>query len=378
MSKSRKKKFLFILLACFLLYGFWLGCNLLRFKTYQDFSLSASSREIEGVYHIHTLSSDGRKSIDEIAKLAARRSVDFIIITDHGHPNMESLAEQGWKQGVLVLAGSELSVSRGHLVGLGFEPPSRPFSQNAEDAVLEIQSAGGFSIIAHPYSKVSWTWGEFVNYSGIEIINANTSFKKNFYGMIPYLPAFLIKPKYALLRMLQNPERNLRKWDELNLIHPIYGYFSVDAHLLYSPLLSFLHLHLLLPESMAEDFGKAKAQILSALRKGRFYNAIDAAARAEGFRFWAEAGGRRIPMGGVSRLLSPLSIHIKAAFPFSKEICLLRNGKRILHSRENSLLYEVKEAGIYRVEAYLKERSPLAKNIPWILSNPISIRKENP
>ena len=304
--------------------------------------------------------------------------MDFIIITDHGHPNMESLAEQGWKHGVLVLAGSELSVSRGHLVGLGFEPPSRPFSQNTEDAVSEIQSAGGFSIIAHPYSKVSWTWGEFVDYSGIEIINANTSFKKNFHGMIPYLPAFLIKPKYALLRMLKSPEKNLRKWDELNLIQPIYGYFSVDAHLLYGPLLSFLHLHLLLPESMAEDFGKAKAQIFNTLRKGRFYNAIDAAARAEGFRFWAEAGERRIPMGGGSRLLSPLHIRVKAAFPFSKEICLLRNGKRILHSREDSLLYEVKEAGIYRVEVYLKERSPLAKNIPWILSNPISIRKENP
>lgn len=378
MGKSRKHKFLFVLLALFLLYGFWLGCNLLRFKTYGDSSLPASSREIKGAYHIHSLFSDGRKSIDEIAKLAARRSVDFIILTDHGHPNVESLAEQGWKQGVLVLAGSELSVSRGHLVGLGFDVLSRPFSQNAEDAVSEIQSAGGFSIIAHPYSKVSWTWGEFIDYSGIEIINANTFLKKNFLGMIPYLPAFLIKPKYALLRMLKSPERNLRKWDELNLIHPIYGYFGVDAHLLYGPLLDFLHLHLLLPEPLAEDFGKAKDQILTALRKGRFYNAIDAAAQAKGFRFWAEAGQRRIPMGGVSRLLSPLSIHVRATFPFSKEICLIRNGKRILHSREDNLVYEAKEAGIYRVEVYLKQRSPLAEDIPWILSNPIFIRKENP
>jgi hypothetical protein len=378
LAKSRKHKFLFVLLALFFLYVFWLGFNLLRFKTYGDSSLSSSSREIKGAYHIHSLFSDGRKSIDEIAKLAAQKSLDFIIITDHGHPNLESLAEQGWKQDVLVLAGSELSVSRGHLVGLGFDVPHRPFSQNTEDAVLEIQSAGGFSIIAHPYSKVSWTWGEFIDYSGIDIINANTYFKKNFLGIVPYLPAFLVKPKYALLRMLKSPERNLRKWDELNLIHPIYGYYSIDAHLLYGPLLDFLHLHLLLREPLAENFGKAKDQILTVLRKGRFYNAIDAAAQATGFRFWAEAGQRRVPMGDVSRLLSPLVIHIRAAFPFSKEIYLIRNGKRILHSQEDSLVYEVKEAGIYRVEVYLKERSPLAKNIPWILSNPIFIRKENP
>jgi hypothetical protein len=316
--------------------------------------------------------------MDEIARLAARSALDFVIITDHGHPNVESLAKQGWKDGVLVLAGSELSVSRGHLVGLGFELPSRPFSQNTEDAVLEIQRAGGFSVIAHPYSKVSWTWGEFVDYGGIEIINGDSSLKRDFLSIIPYLPTLLIKPKFILLKMLDNPGKNLKKWDDLNLIHPIYGYYSVDAHLLYSPALDFLHLHLLLRKPLFKDFEKAKAQIFNTLREGRFYNAIDGAARAKGFRFWAKAGGRTIPMGAVSKYTSPLTIHIRVPFPFSKDVRLLRNGKKILHSQEESLTYEVRVPGVYRVEVYLKEKSPLAKDIPWILSNPIYLRKENP
>lgn len=365
-------------LVLFLIYSLWLGFHILRFKTYECPVPADSFFEVEGVYHIHTLFSDGRKSVGEVAKLAARRGVDFIILTDHGNPNLESMAEQGRREGVFVLAGSELSVSRGHLVGLGFDRPSQAFSQNAEEAVAEIQSAGGFSIIAHPYSKVSWTWGELIEYSGIEIINANTSLKKNLLHTTPYLPAFLIKPKLALLKMLLSPERNLRKWDALNRIHPIYGYFSVDAHLLYKPLLDFLRLHVLLRNPLAEDFESAKVQVLRALRKGRFYNAIDAAARANGFRFWAEASRRRIPMGATSSLLSSVTLHASAPFPFGKEICLLRNGKRILRSQEDGLSYRVTEEGIYRVEVYLKERSPLAKNIPWILSNPIFVRKETP
>ena len=363
-------------MVLFLLHSSWLSFHLLSFKTYKSFPPESSLHEIEGAYHIHTIFSDGRKSIDKIAKLAAKSDLDFIILTDHGNPNYESLQSQGWKEGVLVLAGSELSVSRGHLVGLNFNPPPHPFSQNAEDAVYEIQSSGGFSIIAHPYSKVRWTWGEFVDYSGMEIINANSMLKRNILPLLPYLPALLLKPKYALLKMLDNPQRNLKKWDELNRLHPIYGYFSIDAHILYRPLLSLFLLHLSLRKSLPTDFEAARDQVYRAIRKGRFYNAIDAAAQAKGFRFWGEDGERIIMMGSTVRLRSPLSLHIQAPFPFTKEIYLIRDGKRILHSQKDKLIHIARLPGIYRVEVYLRERTPLGKDIPWILSNPIFL-KEN-
>jgi len=375
LKKSKKKKFLVALLTIFILYSSWLSFHLLSFKTYKSYPPELSLQEIEGAYHIHTTFSDGRKSIDKIAKLAAQSSLDFIILTDHGNPNYESLRSQGWKEGVLVLAGSELSVSRGHLVGLNFNPPAHPFSQNAEEAVYEIQSSGGFSIIAHPYSKANWTWGEFVDYSGIEIINANSMLKKNIIPSLPYLPALLLKPKYALLKMLDNPLRNLKKWDELNRLHPIYGYFSIDAHILYRPLLSLFHLHLSLRKALPTGFEAASNQVYRALKKGRFYNAIDTAAQAKGFRFWGEEGKRIIMMGSTAKLRSPLPLHIQAPFPFTKEIYLIRDGKRILRSQKNKILHIARLPGIYRVEVFLKERTPLGKDIPWILSNPIFLRE---
>jgi len=375
-QSHRKKKILLSILALFLLYIIWLGFNILRFKTYKAPASKSTPLEIEGVFHIHTAFSDGRKSLDEIAKLASQADLDFIILTDHGNPNFESYSSQGWKEGVLVLAGSELSVSRGHLAALDFEPPSRNFSMNAEDAYYEIKAGGGFTIISHPYSKTQWSWGEFIEYSGIEIINVDTALKKNIIASIPSLPALLIKPEYALLRMLDRPYRNLRKWDELNNLHPIYGYFSLDAHLLYRPGLNLLRLHILLQTPLSEDFDTSQHQVYEALRKGRFYNSVHAAAHAYGFRFTGEEGGKKTPMGSTTLLDSPVTLHIKAPFAFAKEIHLVHNGKKIFSSNEESVSYEAAHPGTYRVEVYLTERSPLGKNIPWIVSNPIFLRKD--
>lgn len=362
-------------MAPFLLYAVWLSFNLLRFKTYTAQASNYSPLEIEGVYHIHSTFSDGRKTLDEIAKLASSAGLNFIILTDHGSPNYKSYSSQGWMEGVLVLAGSELSVSRGHLVALDFKLPSHNFSQNAEEAVYEIMAEGGFSIIAHPYSKIQWSWGEFVGYSGIEIINAESALRRDLLLSLPYLPALLVKPEYALIKMLDSPHRNLRKWDEFNDQHTVYGFYSVDAHLFYRSLFNFLRLHLLLQSPLSADFASASQQVYETLRKGDFYSSIHAAAQANGFRFWGEKEGATIPMGGTVLLDSPVTLHIKAPFPFAKEIHLFHDGKMTFRSAGENASYEATQAGAYRVEVFLRERSPLGKNIPWILSNPIFLKE---
>jgi hypothetical protein len=374
--KPKRKKFLRTLLVLFLIYVLWLSFNLLRFKTHTALTLNTSSLEIEGIYHIHTKFSDGRSPLHKIVKAASLASLDFIILTDHGSPNTESFSSQGWKEGVLVLAGSELSVSRGHLVALDFRLPPHPFSQTAEYAVYEIRSSGGFTIIAHPYSKVQWSWGEFIGYSGIEIINGNTMAKKNILLSLPYIPALLAKPDYTLLKMLDNPKRNLRKWDALGKVHQVYGYFAADAHLLYGPLFRLLKLHLLLEKPLSADFETARSQVYDALRKGRFYNAIDAAAHARGFAFWGEKGEEKIQMGSTAFLGSPVTLHIRAPFPYAKEVHLIHNGEHILHSPDEETSYTASAPGTYRVEVYLRERTPLSREIPWIVSNPIFLRKD--
>ncbi|HNT32923.1 MAG TPA: hypothetical protein PKN49_10985, partial [Candidatus Aminicenantes bacterium] len=103
------------------------------------------------------------------------------------------------------------------------------------------------------------------------------------------------------------------------------------------------------------------------LRRGRFYNAVDAAADPAGFRFWAEGGPA-----------APVTLRVRAPFLFAHEIRLLRRGEPVAAGTGPELVFEAREPGAYRVEVYLRARTPLPRGVPWICSNPIIVRKEVP
>lgn len=375
--KLRRKRWLLTAAGVVFVYLIWLAAQTFRFKSYSQDSGGEPRRELQGIYHVHTEFSDGTRSAASAAELAGRMDIDFIILTDHGRPNTAALAAEGWTSGVLVLAGSELSVNRGHLVGLGFSPPRTGFSQNAELAAHAIQATGGFTIIAHPYSKVHWSWGVFAGYSGLEILSADAMLRRRIDRWLPYLPALAVRPNLVLLRMLRRPSRNLRKWDELNREHRVLGYFSTDAHYLYGPLFSTLRIHIPLDEPPASEFDAAKDQVLTALRSGRFYNAVEGAAEARDFRFWGESEGTLLPMGSETPLRQ-LDLNVRAPGSFATRILLLRDGTPLVDTREKSLIHRVERPGVYRVEVYLLEKTPLDGDTPWILSNPIFIRENRP
>lgn len=357
-----------LLLAAVLLYVAWMGWQILRFKRYVS-TLPAGSPavyEIEGAYHMHSRFSDGRKSVDEIARIAAQAKLDFIIFTDHGKPNFESLDAQGRKDGVLVLAGSELSVSRGHLVALDFArpEPGRVFSQNAETAAGEIRTLGGFTVIAHPYSKIRWSWGELIEYTGLELLNGDSLIRQNVLAHLAYYPVLLARPAFALLKMIEPPTAELGKWDQLLARRPgrpMLGFYSVDAHFLYAAVFTLFHLHVLLDAPPDPDFQAARRQIFAALREGRFYSAVDGAASARGFRVRREGP----------------AIRVSAPFSFAHETVIIHDGRVMHRTRDNEFAVPLDGPGVYRAEVYLRERSPLDGGVPWIAANPIAIGKDD-
>jgi hypothetical protein len=380
--RSWKKRLAAGLVFLLALYVLWLGSILIRYWAPQatPAEKKPATYEVQGAYHIHTTFSDGRKPLEKVAAAAARQHLDFIIVTDHGSPNGASLASQGWKEKVLVLAGSELSVSRGHLVALDFKTPDGDFAHNAEEATQEVTAAGGFTVIAHPFSKTRWSWGGFTGYAGIEIADSDSMVKKNFLPAMPYLPALLLSPRIFLLKTLKRPSQSLRKWDEMSAKQTVYGYYSTDAHLAYDTLFSCFRLHVLLGEPLAGEFERARAQVFNSLRRGAFYCAVDSARPADGFVFWAESQGKRFPMGSAV-LLAPSSrveFHSEAAFPFTVQTHLLRDGQVVLRSEGPEISFPSERPGVYRIEIYLQQWTPLARDFPWIISNPIYVREGGP
>ncbi|MCX6564936.1 MAG: PHP domain-containing protein [Candidatus Aminicenantes bacterium] len=330
--------------------------------------------ELRGAFHLHTRHSDGTKTVEEVAAAAERAGLDFVILTDHGSPNFASFDSQRQIGRVMVIAGAEISSSRGHLVALGFKRPTQRFSQNAESAAREVAALGGFTVIAHPYSKTRWSWGDRADFSGLEIISFDSDLRRGWAPSLLYAPVLLIKPSLALLKILDPPTTAVHKWDRLleedegRAVGPYLGYFSIDAHrLFYETALGVLNLHVQLDSLAPVDFTEASRAVVEALRRGRFYNAVDAAADPAGFRFWAEDGR-----------IAPTVFHIRAPFSFAHEIRLLRRGATVASGNGPELVFEAREPGVYRAEVYLRARTPLRRDVPWILSNPIVIRKDVP
>ncbi len=378
MAIFTKRRILRALLLIFLTYILWLGFLWLRYRPPASSTARglALSDELQGIYHIHTRHSDGSRSAEEIAHIASKQNLDFIIITDHGNPNPAAHTLGKWQDRMLVLAGTELSVSRGHLVALNYKNSARPYAQQAELAADQVQEDGGFTVIAHPYSKVRWSWGENQAYQGLEIYSADAMVRNNLVGTIPLLPLLLLEPKLPLLRLLQFPAPNLKRWDHLCRERRVFGFFSCDAHLLYKPLFGLLHLHVLVPRPLPEEYAEASQLVWSALRSGRFYNCVDAAAPGQGFRFEGEDGATLLLMGGESLYTSSVRLHIKVPDTAASEWRLVRDGKTVFTSTEKAFSFQPKSPGVYRVEVYLRERTMLRRNAPWILSNPIFLREK--
>ena len=140
--------------------------------------------------------------------------------------------------------------------------------------------------------------------------------------------------------------------------------------------MSAIRIHIPLTGPLQRNFEAANRQVHGALAAGNFYNAIDAAAQANGFRFWAEIGTQKIPMGGSAEIDSSAVLRIMSPPGIKASIQIFRDGQTIFQSDDESLSHKVENPGIYRVEVYLRERTPLRQNVPWILSNPIFLKEK--
>ena len=111
-----------------------------------------------------------------------------------------------------------------------------------------------------------------------------------------------------------------------------------------------------------------EASIRAAFKAGRAFVAHEWMGDATGFRFESE---RPTAMMGDEPKLEA-GIKLTARSPLPCLMRLLRDGKEV--SRQEGmreLIFEVKEAGAYRVECWLKLDG---EHRPWIYSNPIRIR----
>jgi predicted metal-dependent phosphoesterase TrpH len=352
-------------------------------------SLPGGYRDFPGDIHVHTeLSKDSRGKLEEIVEAVRASGGAFVITTDHHQPSVYERGFDGWKEGILIVRGSEIikgcrgitGAGCNSLLVIGLDDYLDPKGLTMEEVIGRVRSSGGLAIAAHPDGFVDWQ----APVDGMEIYDILDDAAENKWLFPKW--AFDVLYSYRLFRdevflsILDPPARGLRRWDRLTETRRVVAVAGNDAHQNlrwagrqidpYGLTLRFVRTHVLAP-ALAD-----KADLLRSIASGHAYVSFDGLADAGGFAVWAEDGepdGTGIPAGimGDEMPLRP-GLRIRVQAPLEGRIRVIRNGVKMEETVSRGTVIPVSEPGVYRVEVSLKIRGCWR---PWIYSNPIYVRE---
>jgi hypothetical protein len=350
--------------------------------------------EYTAVIHVHSrYSHDGRGTVEEIAAAAHRAGVRVVFLTDHNTLAPLREDQERWWGPTLVLVGAEITTGSGYLLLLDPRPdlPVRARGYALDDLLRRYRDAGATVLLAHPeHARLGWR-GEWPPVDGLEVIDVfdqlvGAPLGQQVLGLLAY-PA---NPVMAVLSMAHWPRSVMVRWDRLARERPTVGVLALDAHggvaLTEERNLNFPshetafrigRLHFVTTEPLGEDAAD-RTRVYRAFRAGRFYNAFDGLAPADGFRFHLRRGGQRILMGDTVSASGDLILETRVPPLGDPVVRVLRDGE-VLHEAAGHapLRLAVPGPGVYRVEVDLRQSLfPLSttRGRPWIFSNPIYVR----
>jgi predicted metal-dependent phosphoesterase TrpH len=116
----------------------------------QDLEGSRDSRGRRMDLHIHSkYSGDGVLDPEEIVRVAKKKGLDGIAITDHNTIKGGQEAQRYETADFKVILGAEILTDRGEITGLFLSKEIE--SRHLEDVIKEIKAQGGIVVVPHPF-----------------------------------------------------------------------------------------------------------------------------------------------------------------------------------------------------------------------------------
>ena len=345
---------------------------------------------------MHTLSSDGSGTHQDVANAAIKAGLDAVITTDHNIlvGDQEGYYGKGGKK-VLLLVGEEIhdqkrTPQKNHLLVFGVKKELAGEAEDPNQLIKQIDQAGGLSFLAHPIdpaaplfdqSDLSWVDWDVAGYTGIELWNGFSEFKTRLTSKIQAI-YYAYQPK----RVAKGPfPETLELWDQLLAKgQKVVAIGGSDAHAMNASLGPFkrilfpyefhfqaINTHLILSRPLTGDLNKDKELIYSSLRQGHCFIGYDLPYSTRGFQFKATGTDQSGLQGDEIQLGDGVTLQIK--LPLAVECRLIQNGELVKSwKNRNVCSYSANSPGVYRVEVFIYYKG-IRRG--WIFSNPIYIQE---
>jgi hypothetical protein len=254
--------------------------------------------EARGAYHLHTTRSDGRGTLEDVVRAARQAGLQFLVVTDH---NVLTPGEQGYRDGVLVVQGSEVSAPYGHVVALGV-PRELSKEERQRDAIGAIRALGGQAVLAHPFHpRRPFTRWSNDGWLGLEVVS-NDSFwgltlaRREYWRIAEALLALPWDPARSALAFYRRPVEELRRYDEVAARRPAPLLCASDAHGYPSYRAAFEAFSMHLPVTLTGEAEVDARAVVAGLLDGRAFCVLDGLAPASGVRLFPAPSGDRLDL----------------------------------------------------------------------------------
>jgi hypothetical protein len=362
-----------------------------------------ASNEHAGVFHVHSfLGGHSTGTLEEIVRAAKAERLDFVVMTEHPSPRLDTAAAtlNGVHDGVLFVGGSELVASDGGrlFVAPGVAAPAQ--NPLLQELVTRAKSESRLAVVGYPEEARDPALSGF---DGVEVYNLYTNAKRINYVTMFFdgLWSYWGRPELLFARFYERPTESLRRWDEYNASGAgrAYAYAGNDAHANvgfavedragqkifdfkldpYERSFRLMRTHVFHQEGAHEALPFDEKNLLGALRRGNFYLAFDVFGDPNGFSFTAAANRGselwRADMGGEITLPPGGEVRLSVSLPVQARTVFYCDGQVVHEVPDASRAYlAVEQKGVYRVEVYPDQLGSLLEGKPWIISNPIFVR----
>jgi hypothetical protein len=350
-------------------------------------------REFRGVIHVHTsLGGHSTGSFDELIAAADANGLDFVIMTEHWSDRVDTakLSLNGHYGRTLFAGGNEIDTATGQdrlLVVPGLAGDGARVLGTGE-ITQKIRNEGRAAFVTYPDTFGSWD----SPIDGIEVFSLHTNSQQasRFVAALDVLWSYGPYPDQVLMNYFSRPDANLQKFDEIaarrkvSLMGGSDAHSNIGFHLLgdyagnkllsfqlddYSTIFRLLRQHVLLRPGQE----LSQESLVSALKEGHSFMALDALGDPAGFRFGTADG--RLIMGDEAQFGETGASDLISRSPIPGRFVVYRNGEVYLQSdRTAHISFSPGTPGAYRVEVYLDELGPPYDKMPWIISNPVFLR----